>query len=120
MSKYNPRSKLKEFIEYYERESEKLRSRREGNLEIDKSTTYYDKKIEHDDNLLEILRNCEESEEIAQRNKINRHTEYMIESFLEKLDKAKREENKEAEREVIDNFIKRIIEQFSKEDDKDD
>lgn len=79
-------SKLKEYIEFYEKELEKLEKHKEGLLEIDKSTAYTDKKINHICDLLTILRNSTKTEELAEENREYKQAWWRIEQYIEEND----------------------------------
>lgn len=86
---------LKEYIDFYEKELEELEYKRQALLEIDKSTRYTDKKIEHYYDLIEILKNCTKSEELNERNIYLNRLLFDIEFKLKNIERAKLKNDKE-------------------------
>lgn len=75
-------SKADEYINFYEKELDKLEEHKQELLEVDKSTSYTDKKIEHIYNLLTILRNSRKTEQIVEENSEYRKTFWKIEKYI--------------------------------------
>ncbi len=92
---------LREYIEFYENEVKKLETKRYGNLEIDKSTYYYDKKIEHVEGLINILNNCVKSEKLKEENREYQHMLFAIGYHLQKIEKSKKENDSKKTNEEI-------------------
>lgn len=105
--------KRKEFITFYEEELEKLRKHKEGLLEIDKSTVYTDKKINHIEDLLTILENCNKSEILKEENIEYRKMKWKIKSYLQSIEKLEKLENsnEEVKQKVSEllNFLKEAV-----------
>lgn len=102
--------KRKEFITFYEEELEKLRRHKEGLLEIDKSTAYTDKKINHIEDLLTILENCNKSEILKEENIEYRKMKWKIKSYLQSIEKLENS-NEEVKQKVSEllNFLKEAV-----------
>lgn len=103
----------KEYIEFYEEELEKLETHKEGLLEIDKSTRYTDKKINHINDLLIILKNCNRSEILRQENIGYRGVIWKIENYLQNIEKLKiNNKSEEIKQEVFKllEFLKETVE----------
>ncbi len=100
---------LKEYIEYYEEELDELEEKKMGLLEADKSIAYTDSKIDFIYNLLTILRNCENSETLKEQNIDYKHLKYTITVHLERIEKAKEEDEQEEIKEMrkLTEFLKK-------------
>lgn len=88
---------LNDYITAFEEKLEKLEEKKIGLLEADKNVRYTDKKITEIEDLLTILKNCKRTEKIAEENNLFHRLSYKIEDKINKIDKAKRENNKENE-----------------------
>lgn len=107
---------LQEYIKFYENELEKQERKKQELLEYDKKTNYVDKKINHIYDLLRILKNCRNTEAIAEENIfLKKDMRYMIEIQLEEIDKAKAENNAEKEKQKVDELIEKLR-KITKED----
>lgn len=79
-------SKADEYINFYEKELDKLKKHKQELLEIDKRTSYTDKKIDHICNLLTILRNSRKTEQIVEENREHQKTFWKIETYIKRND----------------------------------
>lgn len=75
-------SKVDEYIDFYEKELDKLKKHKQELLEIDKSTSYTDKKIDNTCNLLTILRNSRKTEQIVEENREHRKILWKVETYI--------------------------------------
>lgn len=81
--------KLQEYIDFYEEKLFIVERKKEENLEVDKSTNYIDKKIEHYEDLITILKNCKRTEQISEENSVYKHFIFKISNYLQKIEIAK-------------------------------
>ncbi len=103
---------LNDYITAFEEKLEKLEEKKIGLLEADKNVRYTDKKITEIEDLLTILKNCKRTEKIAEENNLFHRLSYKIEDKINKIDKAKRENNKQVEAEEIEKLIEILKEEL--------
>ncbi len=94
--------KLKEYIEYYEHELDKLEKHRIELLEMDRNTRYTDDKIDFTYNLLIILRSSKRTEILREESNAYKQLLFMIEHRLSEIERS---ENKE---EQILEFLEKL------------
>ncbi len=112
---YDNKHPRKEFIEFYEEELQKLEKHKEGLLEVDKNTTYTDKKICQIEDLLSVLRNCDKSEILKMENIECRKIMYKIEKALEEAEKAKRRNDNREVKLIVYKLLEYLKEKIEEE-----